>query len=46
MMGAGRASQSDAPPTHFYPAPDIRPVPVHWKHPFSGSKKSDESNQE
>ena len=37
MIGAGRASQSDAPPTHFHPAPDIKPVPVHWAHPITGS---------
>jgi len=35
MIGAGRASQSDAPPTHFHPAPDIKPVPVHWQNPIT-----------
>ncbi len=33
MIGGGRASQSDAPPTNYHPYPNLKPLPVHWKHP-------------
>jgi hypothetical protein len=36
MIGQGRASQSDAPPTNYHPYPNIKPLPVHWKHPVTG----------
>jgi hypothetical protein len=36
MIGGGRASQSDAPPTNYHPYPDLKPLPVHWKHPITG----------
>jgi hypothetical protein len=36
VMGEGRASQSDAPPTAYHPYPSIQHLPVHWKHPVTG----------
>lgn len=36
VVGAGRASHSDAPPTAYHPYPNLKIVPFHWKHPVTG----------
>jgi hypothetical protein len=36
VIGEGRASGSDTPPTAYSPYPHIRHIPVHWKHPVTG----------
>jgi len=36
VIGEGRASESDAPPTNYHPYPNMQPVPLHWKHPVTG----------
>jgi hypothetical protein len=36
VVGAGRASQSDAPPTAYHPYPNLKIVPFHWENPVTG----------
>jgi hypothetical protein len=35
VIGEGRATESDNPPTNYHPYPDMRKVPMHWKHPVT-----------
>jgi hypothetical protein len=36
VIGGGRASESDEPATNYHPYPDMRTLPMHFKHPVTG----------